>query len=87
MKSILLSLLPNLNSRNYQLTVSLITRFKLQCVKPFKIAIAHRLEMIADYDMIVVMDQGKVVEVGPPLQLLSTTKTTGIFRGLVDELD
>ncbi len=27
------------------------------------LTIAHRLETIADYDMIVVMDQGKVVEV------------------------
>lgn len=61
------------------------------------LTIAHRLETIADYDVIVVMDQGRVVEVGPPLELLSEGErkeqygesrilVTGIFRGLVNEL-
>ncbi len=35
------------------------------------LTIAHRLETIADYDMIVVMESGKVIEVGSPLELLS----------------
>ncbi len=60
--------------------------------------IAHRLETIADYDLVVVMDQGKVAEIGSPLQLLaekveevddcaiSTVTNKGIFRGLVEGL-
>lgn len=36
------------------------------------LTIAHRLETIADYDLIVVMDQGSVVEIGSPLELLSS---------------
>ncbi len=63
------------------------------------LTIAHRLETIADYDMIVVMDQGRVVEVGSPLELLSIQgedatvaekdsqgMSRGIFSGLVDGL-
>ncbi len=34
------------------------------------LTIAHRLETIADYDMVVVMDRGQVVEVGSPFSLL-----------------
>lgn len=53
------------------------------------------METIADYDIIVVMDQGKVVEVGSPLDLLSVQVSSddeshcnvqGIFKGLVDGL-
>jgi ABC-type multidrug transport system ATPase subunit len=59
------------------------------------LTIAHRLETISDYDIIVVMDQGKVVEVGSPLMLLSDQASLsqdhnhpvqGIFKGLVDGL-
>ncbi len=50
------------------------------------LTIAHRLETIADYDIIVVMDQGKVVEEGSPLDLLSDEHTQGIFRSLVEGL-
>eukprot|EP01038_Epipyxis_sp_PR26KG_P010939 gene10939-14688_t len=34
------------------------------------LTIAHRIETIADYDLVVVMDNGSVVEYGPPLYLL-----------------
>lgn len=30
------------------------------------IAVAHRLDMILDFDRVVVMDKGRIVEVGPP---------------------
>ena len=63
------------------------------------LTIAHRLETIADYDIIVVMDQGRVVEVGSPLELLSYKPDAvvvdgadgghhnhGLFSGLVDGL-
>ncbi len=61
------------------------------------LTIAHRLETIADYDLVVVMDQGKVAEVGSPLRLLAekveegndcamSTVNKGIFRGLVEGL-
>ncbi|RYH22577.1 hypothetical protein EON65_19050 [archaeon] len=54
------------------------------------LTIAHRLETIADYDMIVVMQQGKVVETGSPLELLkskeSSAEQAGVFRSFVDEL-
>lgn len=48
------------------------------------LTIAHRLETIADYDTIVVMDQGLVAEQGAPLELLQ--REDGLFRHLVDEL-
>lgn len=50
------------------------------------LTIAHRLETIADYDMVVVMQQGQVEEAGSPLDLLSEGRTNGVFRGFVEEL-
>jgi ABC-type glutathione transport system ATPase component len=56
------------------------------------LTIAHRLETIADYDMVVVMDQGRIEEVGSPLDLLSDHLEgvegghLGLFRSLVDGL-
>ena len=47
------------------------------------LTIAHRLETIADYDKIVVMDHGSVAEVGSPHELL---QQDGYFKGLIDEL-
>lgn len=34
------------------------------------ITVAHRVATIADYDQVVVLDRGKVVEVGDPRKLL-----------------
>ena len=48
------------------------------------LTIAHRLETIADFDKIVVMNAGKVVEYASPHDLLQ--KPCGFFRGLVDQL-
>jgi ATP-binding cassette, subfamily C (CFTR/MRP), member 4 len=44
------------------------------------ITIAHRLNTIADYDKIIVMDKGSVAEEGAPLELI---KKQGIFYGMV----
>jgi ATP-binding cassette, subfamily C (CFTR/MRP), member 4 len=55
------------------------------------LTIAHRLETIADYDMVVVMQYGKVAEAGAPLDLLSmqddgNSGSKGLFQGFIDEL-
>eukprot|EP01031_Cornospumella_fuschlensis_P031448 gene31448-38013_t len=50
------------------------------------LTIAHRLETIADYDMVVVMQQGQVAESGTPLDLLNNDRADGIFRSFVEEL-
>jgi ATP-binding cassette, subfamily C (CFTR/MRP), member 1 len=47
------------------------------------IAIAHRLNTILDFDRVIVMDAGRVVEAGPP-QMLVETKAS-IFRSLLDK--
>jgi ATP-binding cassette subfamily C (CFTR/MRP) protein 1 len=43
------------------------------------IAIAHRLDTILDFDEIIVIDQGRVKESGPPQTLL---QTGGAFKEL-----
>lgn len=48
------------------------------------LTIAHRLETIADYDRIVVMDAGRVAEFGVPFNLLQNKD--GIFSSLVNAL-
>ncbi len=50
-------------------------QFIQQCVKDkFRdatvITIAHRLDTVADYDKIIVMDKGRVAEVGSPHELI-----------------
>jgi ATP-binding cassette subfamily C (CFTR/MRP) protein 1 len=44
------------------------THFKNHTV----ISIAHHLATILDFDRVVVMDKGRVVEVGPPRDLLQS---------------
>ncbi|RAK76861.1 ABC bile acid transporter [Aspergillus fijiensis CBS 313.89] len=46
------------------------------------LVIAHRLRTIADFDRVVVMDAGRVVEFGTPRELLA--REGGVFRGLVE---
>ena len=43
---------------------------------------ADRLQTIIAYDRIVVMDAGKINQIGTPLELYGDT--TGIFRGMCD---
>lgn len=45
------------------------------------LAIAHRLDTVVDFDRVVVLEKGCVVEVGPPRELL---QTGGRFRALWD---
>jgi len=45
------------------------------------LTIAHRLDTIMDYDVILVMDDGKMAEFGSPLMLI---ERNGLFRELVD---
>jgi len=45
------------------------------------IAVAHRLETILDFDRIVVLDQGRLIEQGSPDYLL---KSDSAFRNLYD---
>lgn len=45
------------------------------------ITVAHRLNTIIDFDMVIVMDSGKAVEIGSPKELLDQK---GVFAELVD---
>merc|ERR1712087_901185 len=46
------------------------------------LTIAHRLNTIMDYDVIIAMESGRVAEMGSPRALLDNKD--GIFSGLVD---
>ncbi|KAF9771961.1 hypothetical protein IL306_010373 [Fusarium sp. DS 682] len=45
------------------------------------IAIAHRLRAVIQYDRVCVMDKGRIIELGPPLDLW---EHRGIFRAMCD---
>jgi ABC-type multidrug transport system fused ATPase/permease subunit len=45
------------------------------------VTIAHRLDTIADCDVILVMDAGRVVEMGPPAELRA--RSDGVFASMV----
>lgn len=45
------------------------------------IAVAHRLETVMEFDRVFVFEQGKIVEIGKPRELL---KSNGYFRSLWD---
>lgn len=46
------------------------------------IAIAHRVNTILDFDRVVVMEAGRIVEIGLPGELME--KENGMFRSLVE---
>ena len=47
------------------------------------VVIAHRLSTIADFDKILVLEDGKAVEFGTPRELMEGK--VGVFRGMVAE--
>ncbi|RKO92852.1 P-loop containing nucleoside triphosphate hydrolase protein, partial [Blyttiomyces helicus] len=48
------------------------------------LCIAHRLRTVVDYDRILVLDRGEVVEFGTPLELIESS-SVGVFRRMVEE--
>jgi ABC-type multidrug transport system fused ATPase/permease subunit len=49
------------------------------------LVIAHRLSTIADFEKVIVLDQGRVVEMGAPRELMELQgEGTGVFRGMVE---
>lgn len=49
------------------------------------LTIAHRLHTIADYDRVIVLDHGRVVEQGSPAELLQRQGPEAVFRSLCEE--
>lgn len=49
------------------------------------ITIAHRLQTVLDYDRIVVLDKGEIIEVGTVQELRE--REGGVFRGMLDGKD
>lgn len=49
------------------------------------LCIAHRLLTILNYDRIVVIDNGRIAEVGRPWELWNQSQGTGLFRGMCDK--
>lgn len=46
------------------------------------VSIVHRVETVKDYDTVVVLGEGSVVEVGRPDDLMR--RVGGVFRGMVE---
>lgn len=51
-------------------------------IKNTTITIAHRLQTIIDYDKVLVLDKGEVIEYGDPFDLVN--RVGGIFRGMCE---
>ena len=51
-------------------------------IKNTTITIAHRLQTIIDYDKVLVLDKGEIVEFGDPFDLVS--KSEGVFHGMCE---
>jgi ABC-type multidrug transport system fused ATPase/permease subunit len=51
-------------------------------IKNTTITIAHRLQTIIDYDKVLVLDKGEIVEFGDPFDLVS--KPEGVFHGMCE---
>jgi len=51
-------------------------------IKNTTVTIAHRLQTIIDYDKVLVLDKGEVVEYGDPWDLVQEER--GIFRGMCE---
>ena len=51
-------------------------------IKNTTITIAHRLQTIIDYDKVLVLDKGEVIEYGDPFDLVN--QEGGIFRGMCE---
>jgi ABC-type multidrug transport system fused ATPase/permease subunit len=51
-------------------------------IKNTTLTIAHRLQTIIDYDKVLVLDKGEIVEFGDPFDLI--TKTDGVFHGMCE---
>ncbi|KAK6512549.1 hypothetical protein TWF481_001434 [Arthrobotrys musiformis] len=49
------------------------------------ITIAHRLNTIMDYDRVLVLEAGKVVEFGSPKELLEVEGGKGVFRSMCEQ--
>lgn len=45
---------------------------------------AHRLHTVAFYDLVMVMDRGRLVELDTPLRLLSK-EPPGVFRSMAEK--
>jgi ABC-type multidrug transport system fused ATPase/permease subunit len=51
-------------------------------IKNTTITIAHRLQTIVDYDKVLVLDKGELIEFGSPWDLIRTDN--GIFKGMCE---
>ncbi|KAL0092116.1 P-loop containing nucleoside triphosphate hydrolase protein [Phycomyces blakesleeanus] len=49
------------------------------------ICIAHRLRTIMDYDRVLVLDQGKIIEYDTPANLLINDAGTGLFKSMCEK--
>ncbi|MFJ7586815.1 NHLP bacteriocin export ABC transporter permease/ATPase subunit [Streptomyces sp. NPDC097617] len=52
-----------------------------RALRTTRVVIAHRLTTVMDADRVIVMSQGRIVQQGPPAELLADTE--GLFHGLV----
>lgn len=48
------------------------------------LTIAHRLQTVADYDKVLVLDKGEVVEYGHPYELMRRDGNDAIFKGMCE---
>jgi ABC-type multidrug transport system fused ATPase/permease subunit len=69
-------------SVDHETDTALQAMLRVKFEKSTLLTIAHRLQTIMDYDVVLVMDDGHAAEFGPPHELLQ--KTNSVFTSLVE---
>ncbi|GAA5796465.1 hypothetical protein HPULCUR_001837 [Helicostylum pulchrum] len=72
-------------SVDYETDTKIQTTIREEFTNSTLLCIAHRLRTIIDYDRVLVLDQGHVVEYDTPYNLITGTQGKGVFKSMCEK--